>query len=365
MGSTILKEKNLNIPVVLLGLLEHPEQSVRDAILNGAVSGYRILSNMTPLLWRQLIFYSLNLIDDQPLFIGSSPAIEALKKELEIVVRYDMPVMLLGESGTGKTILAKYIHQNSQRAKQPFVSINCAAIAQELIESELFGHVKGAYTGAEHERKGLFQSANGGVLFLDEIGDMPLALQPRLLRTIETGLIRPVGSDSELKVDVRVISATNGDIKQAIAEGCFRNDLYYRLQNEELYLPPLRQRQDDIVELAEAIILKACRKDEVVSHSVTLSLDVIRQMKIYPWPGNIRELANLLEKAVRRTSPESPCIETLNLPDTTYLSADTHSTFGQLYQQLKENGMTDQDIANTLGISVRTLYRRKKQSSPL
>ncbi len=355
----VLKEKKPDISVILLGNSEHPEQSIREAMLNGAISGYRLISNMTPLLWRQLIFYSLNLIDDQPLFIGSSPAIQTLKKELEIVTKFDMPVLLLGESGTGKTILAKYIHQNSQRTKGPFVPVNCAAIPQELIESELFGHNKGAYTGAENARKGLFQAADGGVLFLDEIGDMPLSLQPRLLRAVETGLVRPVGSDSELKVNVRVISATNQDINQAIANGCFRSDLYYRLQNEELQLPPLRKRLEDIAELAEAIILKACRKDEIVSHSVTLSPDVIKQMKKYAWPGNIRELANLLEKAVRRTSPESPCIEALNLPDTPHQSTKTQTNFDQSYQQYKNSGMTNRKIADKLGISERTLYRKK------
>jgi DNA-binding NtrC family response regulator len=173
-----LNNKKLNIPVILLGNCEHPDQAVRDAMLKEVISGYRLIANMTPLLWRQLIFYSLNL-DDRPLFIGSSPAIQALKKELEVVIKFDMPVLILDESGTGKTILAKYIHQHSPRTKGPFVAVNCAAIPPELIElielieSELFGHVKGSYTGADNERKGLFQTADKGVLFLDEIGDMP------------------------------------------------------------------------------------------------------------------------------------------------------------------------------------------------
>ena len=341
-----LIEKKLNISVILLGNCEHPEQPIREAILKGTISGYRLLANMTPLLWRQLIFYSLNLTDDQPLFIGSGQAIQQLKSELEIVVKFDMPVLLLGESGTGKTIVAKYIHHNSQRSKQPFITINCAAIPQELIESELFGHVKGSYTGAENERKGLFQKADGGVLFLDEIGEMPLLLQARLLRAVEEGLVRPVGSDSELKVDVRIISATNKDINNDINDGCFRRDLYYRLQNEELHLPPLRQRQEDMEELAEAIILKACRKDNIVSHSVTLSANVIKQMKKYAWPGNIRELANLLEKAVRRTSSESSCILSLDFPNNPTSINKKETDFYLMYQQLKDKGMSNSEIAD-------------------
>jgi two-component system NtrC family response regulator len=202
-------------------------------------------------------------------------------------------VLIAGESGTGKEVLARLIHQHSPRAQGPMVAVNCAAIPENLLESELFGHVKGAFTGAVSNRKGRFQAAAGGTLFLDEIGELRLDLQAKLLRAIQERVVAPVGADQPEAVDVRLIAASNRDLYAAIGQGTFREDLYYRLGVILLHLPPLRERREDIPGLVAHFLLKLG-----APAGVRFSAGALARLKAHPWPGNIRELQNIVERAV-------------------------------------------------------------------
>ena len=201
----------------------------------------------------------------------------------------------MGESGTGKEVVAKYIYNNSQRVDKPFLPLNCGAIPENLIESELFGYEKGAFTGANSRHIGLFEMANEGTVFLDEIGELPLYLQPRLLRILEEGEVKRVGGNEAIKVDVRIIAATNRDLLQMVEEGKFRRDLYYRLNVLPVNLPALRERKSDIRPLVELFLKKYNKK---MHRHVTLSDDIISRLERYSWPGNIRELRNVVERYV-------------------------------------------------------------------
>ena len=231
---------------------------------------------------------------DSDNFIGQSQAILAVRKNIREISASLANVLITGESGTGKEVVAKAIHYSSSRASSPFVAINCAAIPESLLESELFGHVKGAFTGATVTRQGRFAQADKGTLFLDEIGDMPQALQAKILRCIQEKTIEPVGSHKTLKIDVRIIAATNQDLAEAIGRGDFRRDLYYRLNVYPIALPPLRERKEDIPLLAEHFAKKCAAK--LGRRPVTFTADALRDMRSYPWPGNIRELENCVER---------------------------------------------------------------------
>jgi DNA-binding NtrC family response regulator len=228
--------------------------------------------------------------------IGHSPAIAELRTLLQRFAPMPSTVLIQGESGTGKEVVARALHQQSPRANASFVPVNCAAIAQELIESELFGHVKGAYTGATGSRDGLFYYARGGTLFLDEIGELPLPIQAKLLRVLEERRIRPVGSEQEIKVDVRVIAATNKPLADEVAAGRFRADLYYRLQVLELHLPPLRERTEDLPELAAHFM--DLLSPALGVQPVEVEPAILAAMAAYDWPGNVRELKNLVERSL-------------------------------------------------------------------
>jgi transcriptional regulator with GAF, ATPase, and Fis domain len=206
------------------------------------------------------------------------------------VARRDTTVLVTGESGTGKDLIAQAVHLISQRQKQPFVVINCAAIPEALLEAELFGYVKGSFTGAVQSRIGRIHAAHGGTLFLDEIGDMPLSLQSKLLRFLEQGEVQRIGGNDNLKVDVRVIAATNADLQGLVKERTFREDLYYRLAIFPIKLPPLRERLGDIELLAEAFLTKFCP-------GVTLSEGALDVLRKHHWPGNVRELRNVIERS--------------------------------------------------------------------
>jgi transcriptional regulator with PAS, ATPase and Fis domain len=227
--------------------------------------------------------------------IGKSQAMEAVYLLLNKVIDSDATVLLAGETGTGKEVLARCIHQQGPRRDRPFVVINCGALAEHLLESELFGHKKGAFTGALHDRPGLFEAAHQGTLFLDEVGETTPALQVRLLRAIQEGEIRRVGEEQTRRVDVRVIAATHRDLRQAVAEGRFREDLYYRLSVFPIQLPPLRQRRDDLPELAAHFLERRRRADSRAPEGSTArALDALCA---YDWPGNIRQLQNEVERA--------------------------------------------------------------------
>ncbi len=224
-----------------------------------------------------------------------SPAMRQLVAQARQVGRSELPVLIQGETGTGKEVLAQALHAWSPRARHPFVKLNCAALPEGLLESELFGHVRGAFTGAARDRRGRFLTANGGSLLLDEIGDLPLAAQAKLLRVLQEGTFEPVGSDQAIKVDVRILAATHIDLREAVSRGRFREDLYYRLAVFPLHLPPLRQRQDDILAIAEDLLDQQSRAGRGGPWS--LSPGARRALLAAPWPGNVRELRNVIERA--------------------------------------------------------------------
>jgi two-component system response regulator PilR (NtrC family) len=235
--------------------------------------------------------------------IGQSPKMRAIFDLIQTVAPQTSRVLITGESGTGKELVARAIHENSMRAQAPFITINCGAFPETLLESELFGYMKGAFTGANENRQGLFQAAHGGTLFMDEIGNMPLPMQVKLYRVLQEGKVRPIGSTEENDVDVRIIAATNKDFEKEIAEGRFREDLYYRLSVIPIQLPPLRERREDIPLLARHF-LESFRKT-MEKRIEGISPEAMRRLESYDWPGNVRELENTMERAVAlETSPE-------------------------------------------------------------
>jgi len=233
--------------------------------------------------------------DDADALIGPSEAMREVHKRIGLAAASTAPVLVLGETGTGKEMVARALHRHSPRASAPFVAINCAAIPKELLESELFGHVRGAFTGATGDRPGCFRAADGGVLLLDEIGDMPLAVQAKILRTLQEGEVTPLGSHRTVKVDVRVVAATHRDLRAAVQDGSFREDLFYRLDVLSIRVPPLRDRLADILPLGEYFLRRAAARDGNAP-AKALSAEAAQRLLCHPWPGNVRELRNLMER---------------------------------------------------------------------
>jgi len=242
--------------------------------------------------------------------IGESPVMRELFDQLGRIADSESAVLITGESGTGKELVARAIHGRSHRANKPFVAINCAAISENLLESELFGHEKGAFTDAHTDRKGLFLHAEGGTLLLDEVGDMPLSMQPKLLRAIEENKVRPVGGNSEIAFDARVITATNRDLDTAVVEQRFREDLFFRINVIQLQLPPLRSRGTDVLLLAQHFVeIFADRSGKEITG---ISESAAHKLLSYDWPGNVRELRNVMERAVALTRYDKLAIEDLS-----------------------------------------------------
>jgi len=300
------------------------------------------------------------------------------KKMLELfdtireVAEVNVPVLIQGDSGTGKELVAAAIHDEGPLAEKPFVPINCGALPEGVLESELFGHVKGAFTGAVRDRKGRFELADGGTIFLDEIGDIPAAMQVKLLRVLQEGTFQRVGGEENTKVDVRVISATNKNLIEEVAAGRFREDLYYRLCVVPVYLPPLRERRNDIPLLAEHLLKKALT--EMASEDVVLSSEVVDVMMDYDWPGNVRELENALQYALvkcrdnvllpehlplnihKTDMPTQPCPKKASKKRKHKLDVET------VWQTLAETGGNKIEAAHRLGVSRATLYRFIEES---
>jgi two-component system response regulator HydG len=281
--------------------------------------------------------------------------------------------LILGESGTGKEVVARALHRRSRRRDKPFVAINCAALPDALLESELFGHVKGAFTEARSDRKGLFAQAEGGTLLLDEIGEMPLSMQVKLLRALEENKIRPVGGERELPFDVRLITATNRDLETEVEEGRFRQDLFFRINVLQLDLPPLRSRGTDILLLSQSFIeLLAARSGKKV---VGLSESVAEKLLAYAWPGNVRELRNVIERAVALTRHDKLTMEDLPEKIRDYRSSQVvigGNDPGELapleeverryiLHVLEVVGGNRTLAARTLGLDRKTLYRKLRQ----
>lgn len=267
---------------------------------------------------RQLIHNALSVTEpallaaaatDMPEIIGESAKVQQVKEQIRKVSRSQAPVLITGESGSGKELVARSIHTYSSRKNAAFIAVNCGAIPHDLMESEFFGHTKGSFTGAHQDQQGLFHAAHGGTLLLDEIADLPLAMQVKLLRVIQEKKIRPVGSSAEVSSDVRILSATHKNLTAAVANGTFRSDLFYRINVIEMTVPPLRERTDDIRLLSDSILAGIAQRNATSPH--TLSVDAIHALQHYDFPGNIRELENILERACALT--ETPLINVDNL----------------------------------------------------
>jgi len=311
--------------------------------------------------------------------IGQSSGMRRLFQHIRQMASADGPVLVQGESGTGKELVARAVHEESVRSGKPYMVVNCGGIPAELMESEFFGHAAGAYTGARKARAGLFQQAEGGTLMLDEIGEMPLALQAKLLRALQDGNVRPVGSDHEIQLDVRVIAATNRNLTECVEQGSFREDLFYRLETFNLQVPPLRERADDIRYLADFFLARFNARQQ--RQLKGFSDAALQALLHYPFPGNVRELQNAVERAA--TFSEGAFIELQNLPErmqsassenaNSPLSDPLSSLTGTpvleqlpslenvqrryIHQVLEAAGGNKRKAADILGITRRTLYR--------
>lgn len=273
--------------------------------------------------------------------IGSSAPIHKTLKHVAMVAPTDANVLILGESGTGKELIANAIHEQSPRQNRPFIRVNCGAIPKELFESEFFGHVKGAFTGATRDRVGHFQSADGGTLLLDEVGEIPLELQCKLLRAIQEGEYQRIGEERLRKTDVRIIAATNRNLAEQVRDGSFREDLYYRLNVVPIQVPALRERREDISHIAAHFVELSCQR--LKQSSCQLTSEQIHALQSYDWPGNIRELQNVIERAVILSSPER--LE-LHLPGATTPTVEVSSTLDAGSPVLNEQQCRARDREN-------------------
>jgi DNA-binding NtrC family response regulator len=309
--------------------------------------------------------------DDVPALVYGGAAMEGLVGLAETAARADSTVVITGESGTGKDVLARFIHARSSRAESPMMTVNCAAFPETLFESEFFGHERGAFTGATATKRGLIEAADGSTLFLDEVGEMPLQTQVKLLRFLEEGSFRRVGSTRDRSADVRVIAATNRNLAEDVSAGRFRADLFYRLNVISLHVPPLRQRREDVPVLIEHFL--SLYRERFSRPSLDLSAEARRRLADYDWPGNVRELRNALERAVALSASDRIEAEQV-LPSqaaraggpTASADTATPSTLDELERRhilrvLEETGGNRERAAAILGISSRTLYRKLRE----
>ncbi|MCP3868220.1 MAG: sigma-54-dependent Fis family transcriptional regulator [Gammaproteobacteria bacterium] len=305
-----------------------------------------------------------------PVILGNSAAIAQIRTMIARLARSQAPVYISGESGTGKELAARLIHDQGPRAENGFIAVNCGAIPQELMESEFFGHIKGSFTGAVSDKKGLFQAADGGTLLLDEVADLAVSMQVKLLRAIQEKRVRPIGAQKEDQVDVRIISATHKDLTKLVAQGNFRQDLFYRINVIELKIPPLRERRSDITLLAKQILERIALQSGV--RIPLIHTDALKKLHHYDYPGNVRELENILERATTLCENDQIIAEDLFLPDThrepglpegdipleTYLEQLERAA---IVKALEETRWNRTAAAKKLGLSFRALrYRLNK-----
>jgi len=304
-------------------------------------------------------------IDAVPRLVGSSEAVERVRELIRRLAAADAPVLITGETGTGKEVAARLVAELSPRVSRPFVALNCGSLSRNLIESELFGHEKGAFTGAVVRKAGAFEAADGGTLFLDEIGELPLELQPQLLRVLETGEVRRVGSTEPFHVDVRVVAATNRHLEQEVASGAFREDLFHRLHVLIVELPPLASRKGDVVELANYFLAQFAPEGQTLA----LSSDAVARLRAHSWPGNVRELRNVLQRAVLLRNGDDVGKDDISFTPSTLASRvqTTSATSGRTLQEIERDAIVAElrrfdgnkkEAAGALGISRSTIHRK-------
>jgi DNA-binding NtrC family response regulator len=311
--------------------------------------------------------------------VGSSRAMREVFGRVDKVAPTDATVLIVGESGTGKELVARALHEGSARNGAPMITVNCAAIPASLVESDLFGHEKGAFTGAVGAQEGVIETADGGTLFLDEIGELPLEAQSRLLRVLQDGEIRRVGAARTKRVDVRLLAATHRNLPKMVSDGAFREDLYFRLRVMEIHLPPLRERDGDIAELAEVLLAKSCHR----LHKPPLNFDLaaVEAMQAYRWPGNVRELENAIERAVILCEGDTIGAELLALDGARDAAADERAPrdpaadaggatgrtdlsleeYFKAFVEEHQRDMTETQLAERLGISRKALWERRQR----
>jgi DNA-binding NtrC family response regulator len=322
----------------------------------------------------------LKAVEGTPLIVGESPSMQGVRRLIDTIAPTDAAVMILGETGTGKELVARNLHDRSKRSAHAFIPVNCGALPENLVESELFGHRKGAFTGADVHRKGLFEVANGGTLFLDEVGELDKSVQVKLLRFLESGEIRRVGENDPFRVDVRILCATNRNLRDMIEADTFREDLFFRLNTFEIHLPSLRERKSDLPMLAQHMLSRyAARRG---GQAPTLTPEAIEHLSSHDWPGNIRELANAIERAVILSGGEPIRPEHLptqipirrstasagssavagphfSIPDGSPTLRDIEMKYIQVVLE-KHNG-NKPAASKELGISLKTLYNKINQ----
>jgi two-component system response regulator PilR (NtrC family) len=373
-----IQQNSPSVPVAVITAHGNMETAVR-ALKVGAFDFVSKPLDLAGL--RKLVATAIKLSDHNdsdtsvfgPRLLGTSAAMQHMREMIARVARSQAPVHIFGESGTGKELVAKLIHESGPRRDGPFVPVNCGAIPTELMESELFGHKRGSFTGAVSDKKGLIQSAEGGTLFLDEIADLPLHMQVKLLRVIQEKAVRPVGEQHEIGVDVRVLSATHKNLSQLVTEGKFREDLFYRVNVIELRVPSLRERPEDVNELAEAVLRRLGRRMKITPP--TLTKDALAALESYAFPGNVRELENILERTITlSTSGEVRASDIQLRPTQGGMAAAGNSANGAalgdhlediereaILKALEQTRYNKTAAAKVLGMSFRALrYRIKK-----
>jgi transcriptional regulator with GAF, ATPase, and Fis domain len=292
--------------------------------------------------------------------VGGGSSMRVVSELIRLVSQRRCTVLITGETGSGKEVVAKAIHMASPRASQPMVSINCNAIPGELLEAELFGHVKGAYTGAFQNRTGRFEQANKGTLFLDEVGDMPFPLQAKLLRVLQEREIQRLGSSETVKVDVRVIAATNANLQKLVEQGKFRQDLFYRLHVAPIYVPPLRERREDIPLLVTHFLEKLCRNEQIPTK--TIPRQIVEWLQSMSWPGNVRELENTIESAIA-VSGDRPCLQMVDFPALLGKASQPATLFAMPDDGIDYNAVVSRFERILLGEALRISGGRKKQAA--
>lgn len=376
-----IRHFNLHLPVIMVSGQSTISTAV-EAIKNGAfdfiekpVDPEKLQITLNNAIRQHALYLEqsrlLNELKNQFQMVGTSKAIDSVLSRINKIATTDAKVLITGETGTGKELVARAIHFTSSRSTGPFVKINCAAIPSDLLESELFGHKKGAFTGANQDQMGKFQAADGGTLFLDEIGDMDLRLQAKLLHVLQDNTFSMLGSSENKQVDIRIIAATNKDLKQLIKEGKFRIDLYHRLNVVNIHIPPLRDRPEDIEPLTRYFLTEF--SETYNKPILDISTEVLDILKQKPWPGNVRELKNFIEKTVIFSS--GPIIKVDDLPDMRPIhdhNSDVLKTWNLkeaieqferdlILQALKQTNGRIIEAANLLGITRSTLFKKKRK----